>query len=180
MEGICTGFQPGSSALAEDGSARFIHDLRGVEPLPLTDDPTGWHQLDEITAVSMRRARRIDVSIRGDVIEIDAMFQDSATVPVGGRVAVHEYQLHATADRASGVLLTISAEPHVLPYRECPLAAASAQHMIGTALTGMREEVLGRLPGVAGCTHLNDALRSLAEVPDLARRLGGATHEGRS
>lgn len=169
MEGVCIGFQPGSSALAEDGAPRFVHDVRPVKPLPIEGDPVGWHQLDDITSVSMRRARRIDVSLSGSVIDVDAMFQDSATVPAGGRVAVHEYSLTATADLATGRLLGITADPRVLPYRECPLAAASAQEMIGTPLMSMREEVLDRLPGIAGCTHLNDALRALAEVPLLAR-----------
>jgi hypothetical protein len=99
------------------------------------------------------------------------MFQDSATVPAGGRVAVHEYALTATADLATGSLVRVLADPRVLPYRECPLAAASAQHMIGTPLAAMREAVLAALPGTAGCTHLNDALRALAEVPALADAL---------
>ncbi|HEX3705753.1 MAG TPA: DUF2889 domain-containing protein [Mycobacteriales bacterium] len=171
MEGVCIGFQPGSSALTDDGAPRFVHDVRSVEPLPAEGDPIGWHQLDDITSVSMRRARRIDVTLAGDTVEIDAMFQDSATVPAGGRVAVHEYALAATADLATGSLLRVLADPRVLPYRECPLAAASAQQMVGTPLAAMREEVLARLPGTAGCTHLNDALRALAEVPALARSL---------
>jgi len=50
--------------------------------------------------------------------------------------------------------------------------------MVGTPLADMREEVLTRLPGVAGCTHLNDALRALAEVPALTRHLIDATREG--
>jgi len=35
----------------------------------------------------------------------------------------------------------------------------------------MRDTVLERLKGVNGCTHLNDALRSLADAPVLARLL---------
>jgi hypothetical protein len=171
MEGVCIGFQPGSSALTDDGAPRFVHDVRAVEPLPAEGDPSGWHQLDDISSVSMRRARRIDITLAGDTIEIDAMFQDSATVPAGGRVAVHEYALTATADLATGSLVRVLADPRVLPYRECPLAAASAQHMIGTPLAAMREAVLAALPGTAGCTHLNDALRALAEGPALAQAL---------
>jgi hypothetical protein len=174
MEGVCIGFRPGSSALAEDGTPRFIHDIRRVEPLPLADDPIGWHHLAEIAGVSMRRARRIDVTVRDEVVEIDAMFQDSATIPAGGRVAVHEYHLTATAELPTGLLRTIEAEPRVLPYRECPLAAASAQQLVGVRLADLREEVLRRLAGTAGCTHLNDALRALAEVPALAARVVAA------
>jgi hypothetical protein len=173
MEGVCIGFQPGSSALAENGTSRFIHDIRRVEPLPLVGDPIGWHHLEEIGIVSMRRARRIDVVVTRGLIEIDAMFQDSATVPAGGRVAVHEYGLTATAEIVGGTLVSVAAEPRVLPYRECPLAAGSAKELVGVPLAVMRDEVLERLPGTAGCTHLNDALRALAEVPALAARLTG-------
>jgi hypothetical protein len=38
----------------------------------------------------------------------------------------------------------------------------------------MRETVLAELAGPAGCTHLNDALRALAEVPALVERLTAA------
>ncbi|HEY1485896.1 MAG TPA: DUF2889 domain-containing protein, partial [Micromonosporaceae bacterium] len=171
MEGICTGFQPGSSALAEDGTGRFIHDIRRVEPLTDRNDPIGWHQLEDIAEVSMRRARRIDVYRDGNVIVVDSMFQDSATVPDGGRVAVHEYQLAATVDAVTGELIRAVADPRVLPYRECPLAAGSVAALIGSPVADFRETVLERLKGTAGCTHLNDALRALAEVPMLARSL---------
>jgi hypothetical protein len=118
----------------------------------------------------MRRARRIDVTT-GNVITVDAMFQDSATVPTGGRVAVHEYQLSAQADLVTGELLSVHADPRVLPYQECPMAAANVGRLIGTPMAELRTVVLERLRTVAGCTHLNDALRALAEVPVLARHL---------
>jgi hypothetical protein len=173
MEGICTGFQPGSSALDSDGSGRSTHRIMPVQPLPSEADPVGWHHLDDISEVSMRRARRIDVRLSdaGDVMEVDAMFQDSATTPAGGRIAVHEYRVEATADPATGTLLSVSADPRVLPYQECPLAARNVDRLVGTPLPAMRAAVLDRLKGIDGCTHLNDALRALAEVPVLAQQL---------
>jgi hypothetical protein len=165
MEGICTGFQPGSSALNVDGTSRWTHDIRAVRTLGDPDDPIGWHHFEHITDVAMRRARRIDVWIDGDLVEIDAFFQDSATVPAGGRVAVHEYQLRATADRNANTLASVTAVPRVLPYAECPLAAPNVDRMVGTPLAELRAAVLEELKGVAGCTHLNDMLRALAEVP---------------
>jgi hypothetical protein len=170
VEGICIGFAPGSSGLDADGRSRFIHDLRPVPPLAAPDDPLGWHQLGDVQEVSMRRARRIDVTT-GNVITVDAMFQDSATVPTGGRVAVHEYQLSAQADPVTGELLSVHADPRVLPYQECPMAAANVGRLVGTPMAELRTVVLERLRTVAGCTHLNDALRALAEVPVLARHL---------
>ncbi|MFF4025487.1 MULTISPECIES: DUF2889 domain-containing protein [Nocardia] len=170
MTGICTGFQPGSGALMPDGSSAWNHQVQPVEPLPRPGDPVSWHALEEITEMAMRRARRIDVHV-GEVITIDSMFQDSSTVPTGGRVAVHEYRLTATADPASGELLTIDADPRVLPYDECPLASRNVEKILGTPLSELRTVVLDTFPGTEGCTHLNDAMRALAEVPTLVRAL---------
>jgi hypothetical protein len=169
MEGLCAGFRPGSSGLYPDGSARFTHDLRQVPPLPRHDDPMGWHEMPEQPGVGMRRARRIDVTVDG-LVHVDAMFQDSVTRPSGDRVAVHEYALTATAS-ADGVLTSVSADPRILPYAECPLAAPNVDRLVGTPLVELREVVLERLKGVAGCTHLNDALRALADVPRLVASL---------
>lgn len=41
----------------------------------------------------------------------------------------------------------------------------------GTPLAELREAVLETLPGALGCTHLNDVLRSMAEVPVMAAHL---------
>ena len=169
MEGICAGFTPGSTALSPDGSSRFIHDIRPVESVLDPADPLGWHELLDISEVSMRRSRRIDVTV-GEVIEVTSFFQDSATVPAGGRIAVHEYEVNATAS-LDGVLLSVQADPRVLPFVECPLAVLNVGQVVGVPLRELRLTVLQRLKGTAGCTHLNDVLRALAEVPVLAEPL---------
>lgn len=168
MEGICAGFRPGSSALAEDGTSRpDIQSSAAVVPLARADDPIGWHELAQQEGVGMRRARRIDTWIENGVIQMDVGFQDSSTAPQGGRIAVHEYHVMATADPKTHKLLSIEVDPRVLPYRECPAASPNAAMMLGTPLDDMRLEVLNKLPGTLGCTHLNDVLRSIAEVPQL-------------
>lgn len=116
----------------------------------------------------MRRARRMDVRRLDTRIVIDAAFQDSATTPSGGRAVVHEYRLSATADAQSLRLLSVEAEPRVLPFVECPSATANLSRLLGTRLPELRDKVLAELRGTAGCTHLNDAVRALAEVPALA------------
>ena len=171
MEGICTGFQPGSSALDREMPKPEPSRVLPVDQLPDTGDPLGWHHLDEIAEVSMRRARRIDVRLAHGLIEVDAMFQDSATTPAGGRAAVHEYRIEATAEPSTLELLSLSADPRILPFPECPLAVLNIDRMIGTPLPAMRSAVLEQLTGTNGCTHLNDALRALAEVPVLAKSL---------
>ena len=171
MEGICTGFQTGSSALDREPPRPEARRVQPVDQLPDPDDPLGWHRMDEAEGVSMRRARRIDVRLADGLVEVDAMFQDSASRPGGGRAAVHEYRIEATADPDTLELLSLSADPRILPFGECPLAVRGIDRMIGTPLPAMRTAVLDELKGINGCTHLNDALRALAEVPVLARPL---------
>jgi hypothetical protein len=176
MEGICAGFRPGSSALNPDGTGSSA--TQSATPVPgllHPDDPYGWHELPEQEGVGMRRARRIDVWRQGGMVCIDAAFQDSATSPAGGRIAVHEYLLSATVEARDFVLSALHVEPRILPYRECPTATPNAQRVLGTRLNDMRQAVLRELPGTLGCTHLNDVLRSLADVPRLAKCVDAMT-----
>ena len=170
MEGVCTGFRPGSSALSLDGSVASHQNSAVVVDLPHPDDPDGWHALTIQEGVGMRRARQIDIWVDG-VIHIDSTFQDSATEPGGGRTAIHEYGLRATADPVTLELLSLVPDPRVLPFPECPSAVNNVSRMLGTPLGELREKVLVELKGTAGCTHLNDVLRSLAEAGALVERL---------
>lgn len=171
MAGICIGFAPGSSALDAEGRPLSGARVQPVGPLVHPDDPLGWHQLDEQPQVSMRRARRIDVWLDGDTVRVDASFQDSAGDPDHGRVAVHEYLLSATADAATMTLTSVTADPRILPYLECPNAPGNIGRLVGTPVAELRTTVLEQLPKTDGCTHLNDALRALAEVPVLVEHL---------
>ena len=170
MEGICIGFRTGSSALRDDTGTSADHRVSPVVPLPHPEDPDGWHALTLHSEVSMRRARRIDVWI-DEHIQVDATFQDSASAPEGGRVAIHEYSLHVTADPRHLTIRSIAARPHILPYPECPSAIGNVSRIEGKPLADLRALVLEELPRMQGCTHLNDALRALAEVPVLVDEL---------
>ncbi len=175
MRDICSGFRAGASSLLEDGSiAPLPQNVAAVPPLVDPEDPDGWHPLDEHLPMAMRRARRIDAWQQDGVLLIDAMFRDSCWDPDGTEVAIHEYQLEGSADLKTGTLMTMTARPRVLPYVECPIAAPNASWMIGSPLRELRTSVLERLRGTDCCTHLNDALRSLAEVPVLAGSLPSA------
>lgn len=175
MAGVCVGFTPGFSALTV-GPQATQQNHRVVEPLERNPDPLGWHELASMEGPVSRRARRIDVRL-GERIEIDAHFQDSATTPSGERMAVHEYLLSATADRESLTLLSIEADPRILPFDECPTAVLNIKRLVGTPLGGLRQTVLTELARTQGCTHLNDMARSLAEVPQLAAALARAMGE---
>jgi len=171
MAGVCIGFGPGSTALTDAGEARPVDNTRPVEPLPDQGDPVGWHALPVQAGMSMRRARRTDAWLQDGLIEIDAMFQDSCTTPAGGRVAVHEYQVRARARRDTFELVSVNASPRVLPFGECPKAVTGIGEMLGTPLPELRDEVIARLHTTHGCTHLNDELRALAEVPAMLAAL---------
>jgi hypothetical protein len=52
---------------------------------------------------------------------------------------------------------------------ECPGAVGSAHRLAGMPLSELRPWVRRELTGVSTCTHLNDTLRSLADVTVLLR-----------
>ncbi|MFD1958287.1 DUF2889 domain-containing protein [Novosphingobium panipatense] len=171
---VCWGLQEGNSGVSGDASPDDVAtadagDLRNPA------DPLGWHALSDHEGPGFRRARRIDV-VRDEaagVLRIDSAFQDSSSLPGGGRVAIHEYLLRAVADIETLELLSLEPEARILPFSECPGAIANTQRLVGRNLADVREEVLAQLRGPDGCTHLNDALRALADVPSLARQIGG-------
>ena len=102
---------------------------------------------------------------------VETHFQDSGSVPAGGdRFAIHEYLLQARID-ADGLVRTIDTTPGTLPYASCRAAPANNEVLIGTPVHRLREVVLEKLKRTAGCTHLNDTLRSLAETTVLAGHL---------
>jgi hypothetical protein len=172
MLNICTGFAEGASSLAADGSPEQTEQSNtAVGPLENLDDPAGWHIMPFQQGPQKRRARRIDLWRDEGVIKIDAGFQDSGSNPSGGRTAIHEYRVHAEVDSISEELLALQALPLILPFRECPGAAIKATRMIGHKVSGFRNDVLETLPRTLGCTHLNDVLRALSDVPALARAL---------
>ncbi len=172
MENICTGFATGASSLTEAGRPAANSQSRTeVGPLENSDDPEGWHPLKPQSGQEMRRARRIDLYRDGDLLHADVGFQDSGSNPHGTRTAIHEYRVHAEIDPASMTLLSIQALPLILPFRECPGASVKIGRLVGQPVGELRDSVLSMLPGTLGCTHLNDVLRALADIPLLARHL---------
>lgn len=173
MLNICTGFAEGASSLAEDGGVDH-EDQSSTEVGPLANraDPLGWHAMPvQAGRAQARRARRIDIWRDEGLLKVDAGFQDSGPNPQGTRTAIHEYRVHAEIEEATGVLVSLQALPLILPFRECPGASIKASRMIGTQVDSFRQAVLDSLVGTLGCTHLNDVLRALADVPALAQLL---------
>jgi Protein of unknown function (DUF2889) len=171
MTDICSGFAAGSSALGEGGRPDHINQSATiVGPLVNPDDPGGWHDMPDQQGHAQRRARRIDVWLSDSGIEVEAGFQDSGPNPLGSRTAIHEYAVRMRVD-GDGRIATLTAAPLILPYRECPGASRNVGRLIGTPVAALRDAVLETLPGPLGCTHLNDVLRALADVPELAKAI---------
>jgi hypothetical protein len=169
---VCWGLQRGNSGMDPDRRAISEEAAAGGE-LRNPADPAGWHDFPALDGVSMRRARRIDVWRDADTgrIEIDSAFQDSAPRPGGTRAALHEYRLRASADPDTLEIVSLQPEARVLPFHECPGAVTNALALAGSSLPAIRQSVLTELRGPRGCTHLNDALRALADVPKLLEAL---------
>jgi hypothetical protein len=114
----------------------------------------------------MRRARRLDLAPDG---RFDVHFRDSHLADEG-EIVLHEY---AVAGRvAGGAIVEIEPQARVLPWTECPAALASAQRVVGVALDDLPAVVRADFRGTSTCTHLNDTLRSLADLGVLATWAG--------
>jgi hypothetical protein len=101
---------------------------------------------------------------------VDAHFRDSY-VDDEGETVVHEYTVVARVDVATSTVLEATATPRVLPWFECPEAAASAGRLAGRTLESLRAGVRAEFLGASTCTHLNDMLRALADVGALGARV---------
>jgi hypothetical protein len=166
---ICSGLRPGGSAQqAFAGDTESVHANRTAGQLVVDDDALAWPDFPERPAVSMRRHRRIDVTPFDGVLEVDAFFRDSYWEPDGTEMALHEYSVAAAVDAADLTLLSVRATPRVLPFPECQWAPEHAALLVGRPVQGFRTEVQTTLTELQACTHLNDMLRCLAEVPALA------------
>ncbi|MBW8753673.1 MAG: DUF2889 domain-containing protein [Sphingomonadales bacterium] len=166
---VCWGLKEGNSGVSGEGPKRDVAETEAGD-VRNPADPEGWHELYDPEGPGFRRARRIDVTrdAAAGLIRIDAAFQDSVRLKTGGRGAIHEYNLKVTADAETLEILTLEPEARILPFSECPGAIRNAKGLIGSRISDVRASVLAQLRGPEGCTHLNDALRALAEVPKLA------------
>jgi hypothetical protein len=169
---VCEGWREGGTIMLQLRSPLQTVPTTTGPPAPdiTVGDPQGWHTLPVMETGNMRRLRRTDVAV-GDGIEIDAMFRDSFKSLDGLETVIHEYNISACAEPGDERIVEISSDPRVLPWLECPGAAASAGRLIGSRLASLRSDVRSDLVGLGTCTHLNDALRGLADVVELAAQL---------
>jgi Protein of unknown function (DUF2889) len=170
---ICAGWATGATILSEAADTGYVPVVTGPEAPELStpDDPLGWHPVDPLPPIGMRRWRRIDVWPGDDRVLVECFFRDSHVNEEGLETVVHEYVVKAALDRETSRFISCEARVGALPWLECPLAAPSAQRLVGTAAAELRGWVRDNLTGISTCTHLNDTLRSMACVPYLVARL---------
>ncbi len=151
------------------------------EPKAATPGSAGaWHELAPLAEHSVRRARRLDVHpprSAGERGRLVAHFRDSYQA-ADHEMVLHEYVVSANlVAGASGpglVLDDIEVDVRVLPWDDCPAAAASAARLDGTPVADLPARVRAELVGPSTCTHLNSTMRSLADADALVAALGHA------
>lgn len=173
MTDLCSGWRAGGVATASVAAGRGI-PVQHCPPAPaLTgDDALAWHDMDVLPEDWMRRRRLIDVTTAIDGrFFVYAMFRDTVGEPAGGESVLHEYAVRAVG--AGDTVTALEAEPRVLPFPECPAAAAEVTALAGTELASLAEAVPATLTSTASCTHLNDLLRALGGVAGLVAAARG-------
>lgn len=167
--GVCIGLN--QLAAGTDGWSvqRFQSQVPGME---FTDgDPAVWHEDEPSEPVSVRRRRMLEVHPSGGGLDIEGYFRDDYRGADGAQRIIHEYGLQARAAGHPLVLESITPRPGKLPMEFCPLAVGNVAQLEGFALGDLEVSVRRALRGSAGCTHLNDEIRSLRMVGALLARL---------
>jgi hypothetical protein len=169
---VCIGHRPDGVMAQRRQEGR---PLMGQGPpagsLDRPDDPLAWPEEPAPPVHGMRRTRRIDVRVLDSEVLVDTHFRDSYREGSGLETVMHEYEVLARARADELVVRDIEVRPRVLPGPDCPAAAASAQAVVGSPFEQLRAFVRAELNDDTVCTHLNDQLRSLADVPGLVEVL---------
>ena len=167
MTDMCSGWRAGGTAVNSIAAGRGVPFQDCPEAPDLTgDDPGSWHPIPSLAPDCMRRRRLVDVVFDeddADSARLWAMFRDTVGEEDGSELVLHEYSLTGRLERSDAgmVLVSVEADPRVLPFTECPAAAAEVRALCGTPLSDLPAVVPVALFGVASCTHLNDLLRNV-------------------
>jgi hypothetical protein len=172
---LCAGWVTGGTIMRDVELGERPPVVTGPEAptVSTADDPLAWHELGPLPSHGMRRWRRLDVWAEEDEIGFETFFRDTHADASGFETVVHEYTVTGAVDPATLRFTRCHAEVGALPWVECPAAAASAEDLVGTPLGDLRRRVRDTFVGPRTCTHLNDVLRSLQDVPALVDALPG-------
>jgi hypothetical protein len=170
----CSGWRAGGEMLLQ------IAATDGVLRMPLGPpvqgpvlSPAPWAaMLPPLPPWATRRARATAVSRSETGARVEASYRDSYSDPDGVERALHEWHVGVDID-GEGRFVELQADPGRLPWRECPSAQASAAMLAGHRADEVERVIARKFKGIGTCTHLDDTLRSLTEVPDLLALLPG-------
>ncbi|MGF7237310.1 MAG: DUF2889 domain-containing protein [Frankia sp.] len=170
---LCAGWVAGGTLVSavEQMGKPPVHAGPEAPSVESDDDPLGWHAIDPLPPHGMRRRRRLDVWMDGDVARVECFFRDSHVDRDSVETIVHEYTVHATLDPTTRRFGSCEADIGALPWPECPAAAASATRLAGAPAVGLRGWVRDTFVGPSTCTHLNDTLRSLEDAGALLQQV---------
>lgn len=174
MVDLCAGYVAGGTLQLQVADGQVPEDLPSppAPELVRDDDPLAWHAFEPMPGHSTRRVRRLDVWRSSEATAgVEAYLRDSHMDENGVETVVHEYVVRAAYDAGSGIFTECEAEYGALPWPECPAALASAGRLVGERPEDLRLHVREAFSGPSTCTHLNDVLRSLEDVPALLGRL---------
>ena len=145
--------------------------FNAVAPVPERPDGADGWPAPTIPVPGLRRHRRIDVVPDDDVWRVDAWFRDTYRSRTGALGSLHEYTVDLIVDAHDHTVVDVRATPHVLPWDECPAAADAVGYLVGMPVDGFRATVQKTLVGIECCTHLNNELRELADLPAMVDRV---------
>jgi Protein of unknown function (DUF2889) len=173
---ICAGWAKGGTLLAGITGLGPPLTIGPVAPtLKCDNDFLAWHAFDPLPPNGTRRHRRLDVWPDARAVQVECFFRDSFADGDGAETVVHEYTVHGIVDPATSRFLSCEGEAGPLPYPECPSAVNSAHRLEGLTVKELRRTVRSDFVGPSTCTHLNDTLRSMADIDGLLQLLHSAT-----
>jgi hypothetical protein len=166
---LCSGWRSDGAMMTmlRAGQPMQFNPVAPVASLP--DGADGW-PTRPIPTPGLRRHRRIDVAPVGEQWRVDAWFRDTYRNPAGEHGALHEYTVDMVVDARDHTVVDVRATPHALPWDECPAAADAVHHLLGMPVDDLRATVQKTIVGIECCTHLNNELRELADLPAMVQR----------
>jgi hypothetical protein len=164
----CSGWRAGGQMLLQIAAAGGILRMPlGPQVQSRVFDPAPWtDMLPALPPWATRRARATVVRRLETGARVEVRYRDSYADPDGIERALHEWQVGIDMDPA-GRFIDLRARPGRLPWAECPSAQASAAMLAGYRSEDVESVVATAFKGTGTCTHLDDTLRTLTEVPDL-------------
>ncbi|HEY3736139.1 MAG TPA: DUF2889 domain-containing protein [Jatrophihabitans sp.] len=162
----CSGWRSGGEVLTRIAAADGVLSMELGPERPEPAPAERWlPNTEPRSPLSMRRSRVL--SIAGS--EVSLTHRDWYADANGVVRALHEWNVEARLDltedgpRFADVRVTGGQ----LPWRECPSAGGSGSWLDGRSPAEIDATISEDFLGIATCTHLNDALRMFADVPDL-------------